>query len=89
MWDNEWWGKRELVCEFGEGELSAVSRSLSCRGRGGIIRGYIGAVEKVDTLRARRWSESGAVRRRRIGLHQGLFSVKGQADHLTIQKVDD
>ena len=43
-------GKRELVCEVGEGELSAVSRRLSCRSRGGIIRAYIGAGEKVDTL---------------------------------------
>ena len=44
-------GKRELVCEVGEGELSAVSRRLSRRGRGGIIRGYVGAVEKVDTAK--------------------------------------
>ena len=44
-------GKRELVCEVGEGELSAVSRRLSCRSRGGIIRAYIGAVEKVDTAK--------------------------------------
>ncbi len=44
-------GTRELVCEGGEWELSAVSRRLSCRGRGGIIRGYIGAVEKVDTAK--------------------------------------
>ena len=43
-------GKRELVFEVGEGELSAVLRRLRCRSRGGIIRAYIGAGEKVDTV---------------------------------------
>ena len=28
-----------------------MSRRLSCRSRGGIIRAYIGAVEKVDTAK--------------------------------------